>query len=101
MSDFLLQPLHNNLLISKEDLVQDSRFILPGEKEGTQNTARVLAVGPGRYAGETLIPCFVKPGDLVVTGGIIAEYRIGDQKFGLISENSVVAVVREDLLPKK
>ena len=33
MSDFLLQPLHNNLLISKEDLVQDSRFILQGKKK--------------------------------------------------------------------
>jgi co-chaperonin GroES (HSP10) len=99
MSNFLLQPLHNNLLIEKEDLVQESKILLPGEKEGTQNTARVLAVGPGRYSGDTLIPCTVKVGDLIVTGGVISEYKIGTQKFGLISENSVVAIVNEDLLP--
>lgn len=95
MSQFPIQPMHNNLLIKKVDLVEESLIVVAGEKEQTQNTARVLAVGPGRYSGKDLIPCSVKPGDLILTGGVLSLYKVGKEEFTLISENSVVGIIDE------
>jgi co-chaperonin GroES (HSP10) len=95
MSDFVVQPVHNNILIKKVDLIEETKIVLPGEKEQTQNTARVLAVGPGRYHGDTLIPVSVKPGDLIITGGHVSVYRVAGEEFCLISDNSVVGLVDE------
>ena len=93
--------MHNNLLIRKVDLVEESQIIVAGQKTQTQNTARVLAVGPGRYIGEKQIPCCVKPGDLILTGGQVAVYRVADEDFALISENSVVGIVDESKVTVK
>lgn len=95
MSDFLIQPMHNNILIRKVDLVEESKIVVAGQKNQTQNTARVLAVGPGRVIGDKQIPCCVKPGDLILTGGQVAVYRVANEEFALISENSVVGIVDE------
>lgn len=93
--EYVVQPMHNNILIQKVDLVEESKIILADKKEQTQNTARVLAVGPGRQVGETLIPVGVSPGQLILTGGMIAVYRVGHEEFCLINENSIVGIVDE------
>lgn len=98
MSDFIVQPMHNNILIKKVDLVEESKIVVAGKKNQTQNTARVLAVGPGRRLGPELVPPCVKAGDLILTGGQVAVYRIADEEFALISENSIVGIVNEDLV---
>lgn len=102
MSDFIVQPMHNNLLIKKVDLVEEAKIVVAGQqKEQTQNTARVLAVGPGRRVGAELVPVCVKVGDLILTGGQVSTYRVADEKFALISENSVVGIVNESLVKVK
>ena len=98
MEKFPVQPMHNNILIRKVDLVSESKIIIAGQKEQTQNTARVLAVGPGRFAGDQLIPVAVQPGDLILTGGIVSVYKVGNEEFALINENSVVGKVDESLV---
>lgn len=101
MSDFIVQPMHNNILIKKVDLVEESKIIVSGQKEQTQNTARVLAVGPGRRVGSELVPPCVKPGDLILTGGQVAVYRVANEEFALISENSVVGIINEEMVEVK
>lgn len=108
MSDFIVQPMHNNLLIRKVDFVEpeDTPRIInaDGTKANgtpdTQNTALVLAAGPGRIVGDKIIPCSVKAGDYIVTGGLVSKYVVGKEEFALINENSVVGKINVDLLPE-
>lgn len=106
--EFIVQPMHNNLLIRKVDFVeQDAAPVIvktdgtkASKEPGSQNTALVLATGPGRHIGTELVECMVKPGNYIITGGLISKYVVGDEEFALINENSVVGIVNTDLLPE-
>ena len=92
--NFIAQPLHNLVFIRQVELVNNSSgLILPGDSEQTQAVAEVIAVGPGRYVGDQLVPVCVKPGDLVLIGGSFNLVKLAEEEFIPVSENSLMGIV--------
>jgi chaperonin GroES len=65
-----LEPFANNLVLSEFQLGEVSKggLLIPQVAKASTpyRFARVIAVGPGRYAADgTLVPCSAKPGDTV------------------------------------
>lgn len=82
----------------KPQLQTKSGLFLPEGAKGPSNTAKVLAVGPGRVlrTGETL-PCSVKIGDTVV----IPEYggmplKLDEDEFHIYRDEDVIGVLMQN-----
>jgi len=64
--------------------------------------AKVLAVGPGQYVPHTgiLRPCFVKPGDVVVTLGPVAKWFDHGRELWVLPDDCVACIVELEAKPE-
>lgn len=99
-----LLPYHNNIVVEEFQLGEVSRggLLIPqiAKASTPYRFAKVIAVGPGRYAGDgTLVPCSSKPGDVVAfakNAGV--EFPLDDadgneQVFRLVNEQYLLGAV--------
>lgn len=96
----MLKPLLDRILLQKieEEKVTQSGLIISDKDKEKPNTAKVVAVGPGKTddAGK-LIPMNVSVGDVVIykqyTGTEVTEKQ---QKYVIVEMKDVLAIVEED-----
>lgn len=100
----MLQPLGDRVIVEPIEPEEQTKggIILPDTAKERPREGKVIAVGPGRVDedGER-IPIPVKVGDIVIFtefGG--TEVKIGDKKYLIVDESSLLAV-REDEQEKK
>jgi chaperonin GroES len=96
---FTLAPLHDRVIvkpIQKEEKTSPSGIIIPemGDKERPMR-GEVVAVGPGKYDEDTLIPMSVKVGDEVIFSKYgYDEVKVEGQEYLILSESSILAVIK-------
>lgn len=91
-----LRPLNNHVwveLIEKNEKTQGGIFIPDSAKEKTQ-TAKVLAVGPGKMSAQgTVIPMQVQIGDIVFFGKF-SGVQAGDTCM-ILKEEDILGIVEK------
>ncbi len=99
-SDISIQPLHDRVVVKpsekNEEKVSASGIIIPdtGDKEKPAK-GKVIAVGPGRYDEDTLIPMQVKVGQTVLFSKYgYDEVKVDGETYYILSESQVLAVVK-------
>ena len=92
-----LTPLGNNVIVKPGSAEQVSKggLIIPDTAKEKPQEGEIIAVGPGKKtkAGD-LLPMEVKVGDKIIFakyGG--SEIKFGDEKYILMSENDILAVI--------
>jgi chaperonin GroES len=92
-----LAPLGNNVIVKPASAEQVSKagLIIPDTAKEKPQEGEIIAVGPGKRnkAGD-LMPMEVKAGDRIIFskyGG--SEIKVGDEKYILMSENDILAVM--------
>ena len=91
-----LVPLEDRVIVKilEEEEKTSSGIVLPDTAKEKPQKATVLAVGPGRYVDDDLIPIDLKEGDVVVFakyGG--TEIKIEGKKLLILRESDLLAIV--------
>ena len=74
-----------------------SGIVLPGTAKEKPQQAEVIAVGPGGVVDGEKVEMFVKVGQKVIyTQYAGHEVKIGEDKFIVIRQNDILAIVEED-----
>jgi len=91
-----VKPLGDKVFVQplKEEEKTKSGIYLPDSAKEKPKTAKVLAVGEGKYIEGKLVPLTVKVGDKVLIkewGG--DEIKIDNEEYKIISEDDILAIV--------
>ncbi|MGN5882454.1 co-chaperone GroES [Staphylococcus simulans] len=94
----MLKPLGNRVIIQRVETEQTTKsgIVLTDKAKEKSNEGKVIAVGPGRTLdnGNVIAP-EVKEGDTVVFEQYAgSEVQVGDEKYLVISEEEVLAIVQ-------
>ncbi len=94
----MFKPLHNYVLLERmeEESVTAGGIIIPDNAKEKPSRGAVIAVGPGAYVGESLIPMNVKPGDVVMFAkwaSSINEVKIDGKDYVLIKESDILGII--------
>lgn len=93
-----LTPLHDRMVVDliENDQVTASGLIIPDAAAEKPSQADVIAVGPGKYNEDgVLVPSVIRPGDRVLfSKNAVQEFKIDNEKFYIMREGDVMAVVR-------
>lgn len=98
MPTFSIMPLADRVVVKplgKEQIASPSGIIIPDtvDKEKPER-GTVIAVGPGKYDEDTLIPMTVKVGDTVLFSKYgYDEVKVGGEEYFILSESNILAVV--------
>lgn len=91
-------PLHDLVLVEKvttEETTPAGLVVIDHSKKDRQDQGKVLARGPGKYAGGVFIATTVEPGDRVVFGKQAGnEVILNGQPLLLIPFDHIMAVLR-------
>jgi len=93
-----LVPLEDRVVVKvleKEEKTA-SGIVLPDTAKEKPQKATVLAVGPGRYDGDDLIPIDLKEGDLVIFskyGG--TEIKVDDEEVLILRASDILAKIKD------
>jgi Co-chaperonin GroES (HSP10) len=93
-----LVPLEDRVVVKvleKEEKTA-SGIVLPDTAKEKPQKATVLAVGPGRYDGNDLIPIDLKEGDLVIFskyGG--TEIKVDDEEVLILRASDILAKIKD------
>ncbi len=93
----ILKPTHDKVIVKRRDSNKVSRggIVIVSEHE-KPSKGDVVAVGPGRYLGETLIETTLKEGDVVIFGENAGdEVEVDDTTYVVMNEREVLAVIDE------
>lgn len=94
------QPIQDRVLLRRDSAEQKSAggIMLPGEKD-KQNTATVLAVGPG-YVNQdgSLRALAVQPGDRVVIGPFAGQstIKLNGEMLSVVLESEILGVLVDE-----
>ena len=97
-----IRPLGDRVLIEplnrKDETLTKGGIIIPDTVDKEKpHQGKVIAVGPGKWNedGDALVPMSVKVGDKVVFSKYGPdEIEVGDREYYIISESSILAVLR-------
>ena len=94
-----LVPLEDRVIVKvlEEEEKTVSGIVLPDTAKEKPQKARVMAVGPGRYVEDKLIPLDVKEGDLVVFakyGG--TEIKVEGEELLILRASDILAKVADE-----
>lgn len=94
-----LVPLEDRVIVKilEEEEKTVSGIVLPDTAKEKPQKARVLAVGPGRYVEDKLIPLDVKEGDVVVFakyGG--TEIKVEGEELLILRASDILAKVADE-----
>lgn len=94
----MFKPLHNYVLL--ERLEEETRtaggIIIPDNAQEKPSRGRVIAAGPGIYAGDDLIPMSVKENDVVLFAkwaSSVNEVKIDGRDYVLIKESDILGIL--------
>jgi chaperonin GroES len=97
-----LIPLEDRILVrrKKEEDTYKGIIHLPDQARTKAQVATVIAVGPGRFHGDQLIPCAVHVGDKIMfgkyTGTDVALEENGEQvEYTIMREEDVLGILQE------
>ena len=93
----ILKPTQDKVIVKRRDSNKVSRggIVIVSEHE-KPSKGDVVAVGPGRYLGETLIETTLKEGDVVIFGENAGdEVEVDDTTYVVMNEREVLAVIDE------
>ncbi|PTJ09544.1 co-chaperone GroES [Staphylococcus simulans] len=94
----MLKPLGNRAIIQRVESEQTTKsgIVLTDKAKEKSNEGKVIAVGPGRTLDNgTVITPEVKEGDTVVFEQYAgSEVQVGEDKYLVISEEEILAIVQ-------
>jgi chaperonin GroES len=95
-----LIPLADRVVLKpvESESVTASGIIIPDTVSGKDKPERgvVVAVGPGKYDEDTLIPMTVKVGDTVIFSKYgFDQVKIDGTEYIVLSESNILAIVKE------
>ena len=93
-----LKPLHDNIVVRRHEAPSVSRggLHLPEQAKEKPALAEVLAIGTGRWEGQTFVPITVRVGDTVLLsryGG--SEVEVDGEKVVVVRETELLGVMGE------
>jgi chaperonin GroES len=93
----MLKPIGNKVIAKRETQPETSRggILLPESAKKKQETAKVIAVGPGKTeANGHVSPMDVKVGDMILMDKYSAqEITINDEEFLILKSEDILAIV--------
>ena len=94
----MFKPLHNYVLLERieEENITAGGIIIPDNAKEKPSRGRVIAVGPGAYAGDDLIPMTVKENDVVLFAkwaSSVNEVKIDGRDYVLIKETDILGIL--------
>ena len=93
-----IKPLFDKVVVeatSKEETTK-SGFILPSSAQEKQQTARVVAVGPGGVIDGKEIVMQVNIGDVVLYSKYSgSDFKVDGKEFTIIKQSDILAIVEE------
>lgn len=94
-----LKPLGNRVLAQRTEAKEEAKggIILPASAKEKPETARVIAIGPGKRDKDgKLVEISVKEGDLILMDKYAGqEVTIDDEKFIIVRDEEIIAIVEE------
>ena len=90
-----LRPLSDRVVVKAIEAEETTKFglILPGSAKEKPQVMEVVAVGPGKMDGDTLIPMTVKPGQKVITSKYSGtEVKVDDEEYTIVRLDDILAV---------
>ncbi len=92
-----LRPLSNRVLVKRRESEETLKggIILPDTAKKKQETAEVVAVGPGKKdKNNTTIPMPVKVGDIILMEKYSGQdVTLGDEEYVIIRADDIIAIV--------
>ena len=94
-----LKPLGNRVLVQRLE-AQDTMkggIILPDSAKKKQETAKIVAIGPGKRLDDgKLLPIPVKVGDVILMDKYSGqEVTIDDEEFMILKADDIIATIEE------
>mgnify|MGYP002521608594 CR=1 FL=1 len=93
-----IRPLFDKVVVTATEKEETTRsgFILPSSAQEKQQTAKVVAVGPGGMVNGKEVTMQVKVGDVVLYSKYSgSEFKVDGKEFTIISQNDILAVVED------
>ena len=94
-----LKPLGNRVLVQRLEAQETLKggIILPDSAKKKQETARVMAIGPGkRLEDGKVLPMPVKVGDVVLMDKYSGqEVAIDDEEYTILKADDIIAIIEE------
>ena len=93
-----IKPLQDRVLIKRldENTKTAGGIIIPDNAQEKPSRGRVIAAGPGAYAGDELIPMTVKENDVVLFAkwaSSVNEVKIDGRDYVLIKESDILGIL--------
>jgi chaperonin GroES len=93
----ILKPIGNRVVVKRMEQQETSRggILLPDSAKKKQETAKVLAVGPGKTNKDgTLVPMDIKVGDVVLMDKYSGqEVTVNEEEFLIVKSDDIIAIV--------
>lgn len=94
----MFKPLHNYVLLERinEETTTAGGIIIPDNAREKPSRGRVIAVGPGLYDGDELIPMTVKTDDIVLFAKWASsanEIKLDGRDYVLIRETDILGII--------
>jgi len=94
-----LRPLGNRVIAQRLEPQETMKggIILPDSAKKKQETAKVVAVGPGKRLDDgTVLPVSLKVGDIILTDKYSAqEVTIDDEEYIILKAEDIIATIEE------
>ena len=91
-----IKPLFDKVVVEATEVQETTKsgFILPTSAQEKQQTAKVVAVGPGGIIDGKEITMQVKVGDVVLYSKYAgSEFKIDGKEFTIIRQSDILAIV--------
>ncbi|MBR2932842.1 MAG: co-chaperone GroES [Clostridia bacterium] len=91
-----IRPLFDKVVVKQTNTEEKTKsgFILPSSAQEKQQTATVVAVGPGGIIDGKEITMQVKPGDVVLYAKYSgSDFKVDGQEFTIIRQSDILAIV--------
>ncbi len=92
-----IQPLADYVVAYADDAPTKtaSGIYIPGGAAEKPKTAVVVAVGPGRFGPDGVVPVSVAVGDRILYSYSTADVKDGGKTYMIIKEDSILAVIKD------
>ena len=91
-----IKPLFDKVVVEATEIEEKTKsgFILPSASQEKQQTARVVAVGPGGVIDGKEVTMQVKEGDVVLYSKYAgSEFKVDGKEFTIIKQSDILAIV--------
>jgi chaperonin GroES len=97
MNKVSLKPIGNRVVVKRMEQQESSKggILLPDSAKKKQETAKVMAIGPGKIGKDgEIIPVEVKVGDIILMDKYSGqEVNVNDEEFLILKSDDIIAIV--------